>query len=71
MAIVWPILRRLSGPLTIRCSSCGRTVRWPRDAAIGLLGDTAMPHDVRRRLRCGICGARGVDGHIAIDGEMR
>lgn len=71
MAIMYPTLRRLYGSLTIVCMGCGRRVTWPKEVAVGLLGPDLTPPEVRRRLRCGTCGARGADEKVTLDGDMR
>ena len=70
MAHLWPTIARLKGPLTIICRRCNSQVIWSRERAMVNLGSGAMPHQVRAKLRCSQCGARGRDGMITIDGQM-
>jgi hypothetical protein len=45
--------------LKIECVRCGRRTAWSKAEASLRLGDHAAPYDIRRRLRCSGCGARG------------
>jgi len=69
MAIMDPRVGRLDGPLYIRCV-CGYSATWPPKVAIARLGEWTKPTQVRDRLSCSACGARG-PGKISIDGQMK
>lgn len=60
--MMYPTLARtMSSPtdaLQIECGACGRRASWPRAVAFDRLGPSAMPCDIRRRLRCAACGER-------------
>lgn len=70
MAIYWPTLRRIKGPLLITCRRCGNRQTWSREKAIINLGGETLPHTIRDKLRCSLCGARGRDGLIDTDARM-
>ncbi|WP_156398268.1 hypothetical protein [Caulobacter sp. Root1455] len=70
MAIIWPTLQRIKGPLTITCRRCGNRQAWSREKAIVNLGAATQPHTIRSKLRCSLCGARGRDGLIDTDAQM-
>ena len=70
MAQIWPTLRRIKSDLTIRCRACGNRQVWPRALAIEKLGGHTLPHQIRAKLRCDACGARGRNGLIDIDASM-
>lgn len=48
-----------SQTLKLRCQVCGRRAEWSRQRALATFGLHASPFDVRRRLVCKSCGARG------------
>lgn len=70
MAVIWPILQRIKSPLTITCRRCGHRTVWAREKAIVNLGGHTLPHQIRAKLRCSRCGARGRDGCIDTDAAM-
>lgn len=70
MAHIWPTLRRIKSDLTITCRRCGNRQVWPRDQAIQVLGGETLPHQIRGKIRCDLCGARGRDGLIDTDARM-
>ncbi len=55
-------LRRMMGgaaALKISCEACGHQATWTCAEACKRLGGDATPLVCRRRLACGVCGARG------------
>ena len=55
-------LRRTMAPadtLKIQCEPCGHRVAWPHREAVQRCGPDATPMDIRRRVRCKVCGAEG------------
>lgn len=70
MAQIWPTLRRIKTALTIRCIRCGNRAVWSREKAIVNLGGHTMPHQIRGKLRCSRCGARGRDHLVDVDAGM-
>jgi hypothetical protein len=69
MAHIWPTLRRIKSDLMIVCA-CGNRQTWPRAVAIERLGGHTLPHEIRGKIRCDWCGARGRHGGIDIDARM-
>jgi hypothetical protein len=43
--------------LKVRCGACGHARAFPRREAFAVYGGDAWPDDIRRRSRCGACGA--------------
>jgi hypothetical protein len=70
MAHIWPTLHKIKGPLTIVCRQCAHRAVWSREKAIVNLGAASLPHQVREKLRCSMCKARGRDHQIAVDAAM-
>ncbi len=70
MAVIWPTLERIKSPLTITCRRCGHVAFWPREKVFINLGGSPLPHQIRSKLRCSLCQARGRDGLINIHAEM-
>jgi ribosomal protein L37E len=70
VAIIWPTLQRIKSPLTITCRGCGNRQIWSPEKAIINLGGSTQPHQIRSKLRCSRCGARGRDGLIDTDAGM-
>jgi hypothetical protein len=55
-------LRRVMGEastLKLECEACGHEARWTRSQAFARLDPDASPYEIRTRLRCESCGARG------------
>lgn len=55
--------------LRIQCS-CGYQVTWPRALIRRRCGDWMRPYDLRRRLRCTSCGAKGAP-KVSLSGGHR
>ncbi|MDG2531029.1 hypothetical protein [Caulobacter endophyticus] len=70
MAAIWPTLRRIKSSLTITCLRCGHRVVWSREKAVMNLGGHTMPHELRGKLRCSRCAARGRDGLVDTDAAI-
>lgn len=70
MAVIWPTLHKIRGPLTIVCRRCKHRAVWSREKAIINLGAGSLPYQAREKLRCSMCKARGRDHLIAIDAQM-
>lgn len=48
-----------SATLKIRCDACEHQAVWTRREAYARCGPDATPPDIRRRVKCGACGAAG------------
>lgn len=42
--------------LKIACGRCGHRAEWSRAEAVRKLGPDSAPYDIRRKLKCGVCG---------------
>lgn len=52
---------RAGGHLYLQCP-CGRVVAWSGELAIETFGYRATPQAIRARVRCSVCGAKGMAG---------
>ncbi|CAN7660123.1 hypothetical protein LJR225_005250 [Phenylobacterium sp. LjRoot225] len=65
--MMFQTLQRVMSPadtLKMECGRCGHAAEWPQATALRRIGPDATPAEVRRRLRCGKCGAGDVKAWI-------